>query len=56
MSLKYWKDLTINEKEQIRLILFSLKEFSYGFERADSIADQYKSGTAIMRFYMNSLY
>lgn len=51
-----WRDLTTREKEQIRLILVSLREFSYGFERADSVASEVAAGSSMLRFYMNALY
>ena len=38
------------------MILASLKEFSYGLDRLDDVATTAKSGSAIMRFYFNSLY
>lgn len=34
----------------------SLKEFSYGLDRLDEIAEDVKQGSAQMRFYLNSLY
>ncbi len=37
-------------------MLFSLKEFSYGYERADQVAGEFPAGAPILRFYMNSLY
>lgn len=44
------------EQEQLKMMLLSLQEFSYGFEQADSIAQEVKPGSAALRFYMNSLY
>jgi hypothetical protein len=51
-----WNQLTNTEKEQVTMMLISLQEFSYGFERADAIADEVAPRSATLRFYMNSLY
>jgi hypothetical protein len=37
-------------------MLVSLKEFSYGLARLNEVAKGAPAGTAIIRFYMNSLY
>jgi hypothetical protein len=55
-NIRAWKDLSQREKEQIQLMLFSLKEFSYGFEKGDVVASEVPAGSAILRFYMNALY
>ena len=51
-----WGQLTGREREQISLMLVSLKEFSYGFDRADEVAAEVLAGCARLRFYMNALY
>ena len=56
MDQKKWDNLTNIQKEQVEMLLSSLKEFSYGFERADLITDQCKPASATIRFYMNSLF
>ena len=42
--------------EKLSLIVMSLKEFSYGLDRLDEIAEQTEQGSAQMRFYLNTLY
>ena len=42
--------------EKLSLIVVSLKEFSYGFDRLDEIAKHAQQGSAQMRFYLNTLY
>lgn len=51
-----WEDLEEREQEQVRMILLSLKEFSYGVDRLDEVAQVARPGSAMVRFYMNSLY
>lgn len=51
-----WGDLTQREHEQISLMLLSLKEFSYGYDRANEVAKHVSPGAAMLRFYMTSLY
>lgn len=55
-SHRKWAELNEKEQEKLQLILFSLQEFSYGFERTDEIAPIVGDGAAPLRFYMNSLY
>lgn len=42
--------------EKLGFIILSLKEFCYGLDRLDEISDQVEQSSALMRFYMNSLY
>lgn len=56
MRIRNWNDLNSTEREQIQLMLVSLKEFCYGFDRLESIAGELEPGVATIRFYFNSLY
>ncbi len=56
MAIKTWVDLSDTEKQQIGFMLVSLKEFSYGFDRLMEVAAEVEDGSAIIRFYSNSLY
>jgi hypothetical protein len=51
-----WVQLKKGDRERVQLMLFSLKEFAFGFDMADRLSDGVEQGSAAMRFYMNSLY
>ena len=51
-----WDQLSEREREQVRLMLFSLKEFSYGVDRMDEIWRPGQEPGAQARFYMTSLH
>lgn len=51
-----WDELSEREQEQVGLILASLREFSYGFDQAMSIARFVNPVAPQSRFYVNSLY
>lgn len=53
---KAWAELSEGEREQLGLMLFSLKEFSYGLDRLTEVSDFAAPGVAMVRFYMSSLY
>jgi hypothetical protein len=53
---KDWNELTKAEQETIRLMLMSLKEFSYGFDAADTTSNEVEPGAAKLRFYITALY
>jgi hypothetical protein len=55
-AVKAWSQLNRTDRERVQLMLFSLKEFSFGYETADHLSDAVEEGSAAMRFYMNSLY
>ena len=56
--IKYrtWNQLSEREQEQVRLMLFSLKEFSYGVDHMDEIWRPGQEPGAQARFYMTSLH
>ena len=51
-----WDDLDERERELVHLMLFSLKEFSYGIDRMDEIWKPGQEPGAQARFYMTSLH
>lgn len=51
-----WEQLKKGDRERVQLMMFSLKEFAFGFDMADRLSDEVEQGSAAMRFYMNSLY
>lgn len=53
---KPWDELSGTEREQVALMIMSLQEFSYGFERVNAVAESVEEGGATSRFYSNSLY
>ena len=55
-DFRKWSDLAKGEREQVVLMLLSLKEFSYGFDRATEIGLFADEASAMSRFYTNSLY
>ena len=56
MPHKTWDELSSSEKERVKLIILSLKEFSYGVDRTAEVAEQVKPGAAKLNFYMSALY
>ncbi len=52
---KSWDELTDKERESVQLILFSLKEFSYGVDATEAAAAEVVPGAAKLRFYITSL-
>jgi len=56
VEYRSWNQLTGREKEQVRLILTSMKEFSYGVDRLDALWSPDQPITAQIRFYMTSLH
>ena len=56
MAHKTWDKLSDNEKDQVTMIILSLKEFSYGFDRTAEVAKEVEPGAAMLNFYMSSLY
>ena len=56
MPHRPWAQLGDNEKDQVRWMFLSLKEFSYGYDRAAEVAEEVPPGAAKLNFYMSSLY
>lgn len=54
-SFKAWDQLSDRQKEQLRLMMVSLEEFSYGFQRAFGAASS-EDGSSASRFYSHALY
>jgi hypothetical protein len=55
-AYRTWDQLSEREHEQVSLMLFSLKEFSYGVDRLDEIWHPGQQVSARVRFYMTSLH
>jgi hypothetical protein len=51
-----WEQLNSKDRERVQLIIFSLQEFSFGYDLTDRLSTEVEQGSDAMRFHINSLY
>jgi hypothetical protein len=55
-AFRTWAQLAKGEREQLQLMIMSLQEFSYAFQRAVQLTGTIDESSATARFYAHSMY